>query len=91
MKRVYFHGRILPESKLLEIDEIPQVQWRDKERPSTTFNASIVNNRFVVTCARAPRGPYCVGTGTAKGYQRAQFDDAFGRYLPPADSETATS
>ncbi len=24
-----------------------------------------------------------IGTVTAKGYQRAQFDDAFDRYLPP--------
>ena len=31
------------------------------------------------------------GTGTAKGYQRAQFDDAFARYLPTAEPETVTS
>jgi hypothetical protein len=29
MTRVYFHGRILPESKHLEIEEIPVVSSRD--------------------------------------------------------------
>ena len=28
MTRVYFHGRILPESKHLEIEELPVVLWR---------------------------------------------------------------
>jgi hypothetical protein len=31
------------------------------------------------------------GAGTAKGYQHAQVDDAFARYLPPAELETVTS
>lgn len=50
MKRVYFHGRILPDSKLLQIDEIPEVQWRDKEWPSTRFKVNIAANKFTVTC-----------------------------------------
>ncbi|MGH6673880.1 MAG: DUF3631 domain-containing protein [Xanthobacteraceae bacterium] len=32
-----------------------------------------------------------IGTGTAKGYQRAQFDDAFARYLPATIEQTVTS
>ena len=31
-----------------------------------------------------------VGTATAKGYLRAQFDDAFGRYLPQPPAQTVT-
>jgi hypothetical protein len=75
----------LPSAELIEalvsIEGRPWAEWRAGK--AITANGLA---RLLVPFGISP-GTIRSGGGTPKGYQRAQFDDAFARYLPEGSIE----
>ena len=61
---------------LIAIEGRPWAEWK-AGKPITANGLA----RLLAPFAIAP-GTIRTGTGTPKGYQLAQFEDAFARYLP---------